>query len=363
MDTTTSEEIWILGATGNVGKTLAARLVRDGVAGVVLVGRSQERLEAAFPDPAGSVELKVLTDVSAMVAAVQAERPRVVVNLIGSYAENAELLARACMPGGSYVDLSIDNGTLASLVGLDDEARAAHSTVIGGAGFGVLATEALVVKLCRNMPTPARVDIDALSSYAPVEGVVGEAFAATVVSVMTIGGRVYRDGRLKAVPLGSNLHTHSLPDGTTVKSAAVPSGELFAAHHASHAPHIDFTSALAPTGTLVRASLPLMSRLLKIPVMRRIMIRQMAAGKTKRAPRPRPYSWGHAVVTWQDGTRRESWLRAEDAMDYTSAVLAVVIRAFLTGTAPDGAFTPAAAFGPQIAIDAGAVIIDGNPDA
>ncbi|GAA4677480.1 saccharopine dehydrogenase family protein [Frondihabitans cladoniiphilus] len=358
MSSERTNEIWILGATGNVGRAIAARLVAEGVTGLVLIGRSEERLSTTFADLAGSVTLKRLASFGDMLAAVRSERPRVVVNLIGSYAETAVPLAEACMPGGSYVDLSIDNSTLASLVDLDHDARAADSIVIGGAGFGVLATEALVVRLCAGRPTPTRVQIDALSSYAPEEGVVGEAFAVTSVDVMTIGGRVYRNGVLTPVPLGSNLRTHKLPDGTTVKSAAVPSGELFAARQASGAPNIDFTSALAPTATLIRATLPLMSRLLKLPSMRRMMIRQMAAAKTKKAPRPRPFSWGHAVVDWSDGTTREAWLRAEDAMDYTADVLVAVVHRFQAGTAPRGAFTPAAAFGPEIATEAGATFVD-----
>lgn len=361
----TTDEIWILGATGNVGRALAARLVAEGAVNLVLIGRSEARLSSAFHDlsrraPAGSLSLRALGDVDAMIAAVRAERPAVVVNLVGSYGETALPLARACMPGGHYVDLSIDNATLASLVGLDSEAREAGSTVIGGAGFGVLGTEALVVRLCEGMPTPAHVEIDALSSYAPEDGVVGDAFAATSVEVMIIGGRVYRDGVLKAVPLGSNLRTHALPDGTSVRSAAVPSGELFAAHQASGAPSIDFTSALAPTSAVIRATLPLMSRLLRIPAMRRMITRQLAAATTTKGPRPRPYSWGHAVVTWPDGTRREAWLRAEDAMDYTADVLAAVVRRLRAGSAPRGAFTPAAAFGPGIAVEAGADFVDVN---
>ena len=38
-----SDEVWVLGATGRTGRAVAARLVRDGVA-PVLVGRSRERL-------------------------------------------------------------------------------------------------------------------------------------------------------------------------------------------------------------------------------------------------------------------------------------------------------------------------------
>ena len=89
-----------------------------------------------------------------------------------------------------------------------------------------------------------------------------------------------------------------------------------------------------------------------------MLIKSMASSKTKKAPRPHPYSWGHAVIDWPDGTTREGWLRAEDAMDYTADVLMVVVRALLAETAPRGAYTPAAAFGPELAIEAGATFVD-----
>jgi short subunit dehydrogenase-like uncharacterized protein len=350
-------EIWILGATGNVGKALAERLARAGVDDVVLVGRSADRLKAIVERIGGTVTTRQLIGFAEMLAAVKAERPHVVVNLLGSYAETAVPLAVACMPHGNYVDLSIDSATLSDLVGLDDRARQMGSTVIGGAGFGVLATEALVVALCHGMPTPSRVQIDALSSYASHEGVMGEAFAATAVSVIATGGQVYRAGRLVPVPLGSNLRKHRLPDGTTVKSSAVPSGELFAARQASGAPTIDFTSALAPTSPLIRSTMPLLSRLLRLASIRKMMIASMASSATKKNSRPRPYSWGHVVIDWSDGTTREGWLRAEDAMDYTADVLMVVVRAILAETAPRGAYTPAAAFGAELATAAGATFV------
>ena len=352
------DEIWILGATGNVGRALAGRLAAARIPGVVLVGRSAERLASVARTLGGPVRTRQLAGFAEMLAAVQRERPLVVVNLLGSYAGTAIPLAKACMPDGNYVDLSIDISTLSDLVGLHGEARDANSSIIGGAGFGVLATEALVVRLCAGRPAPTRVQIDALSSYAPDDGVMGEALAVTSVDVMSTGGRAYREGRLTPVPLGSNLRKHALPDGTAVKSAAVPSGELFAARQASKAQTIDFTSALAPTSPLIRPALPLLSRLLKIPSMRRTMINSLAASKTRRAPRPRPHSWGHAVIDWADGTRRESWLRADDAMDYTADVLAAVVGAFRDGTAPRGAYTPAAALGPRLATDAGAAFLD-----
>lgn len=111
----------------------------------------------------------------------------------------------------------------------------------------MLGTEAVVARLCEGRSRPASVRVDALGSFASEDGVMGEAFAKTSVDVISTGGRSYRGGRLVATRLASDVQHTVLPDGTSVTSAAVPSGELFAAHKISGAPDVDFTSALAPT--------------------------------------------------------------------------------------------------------------------
>ena len=326
---------------------------------MVLVGRSEQGLRRIADRLAVDARVLVLDDIQAMVEAVRRERPRVVVNVLGSYGRTAPALVRACMPGGAYVDLANDLPTLRTMIGMDDEAKRNRSTLISGAGFGVIATEAIVAHLCEGRPTPVAVRVDALGSSASEDGTMGNAFAQTSVDVITTGGRSYRDGRLVPSRLAAGLQHHTLPDGTTVDSAAVPSGELLASRLASGAPDIDFTSALAPTAPMTRAVLPLMTRLLRMPALRRMMVRQLATSKITAAPRPRPHSWGHAVVTWSDGTVREGWLRADDAMDYTADILATVAVTLAGGGAPHGAFTPAAALGAQLAVDAGGTFIDG----
>lgn len=289
---------------------------------------------------------------------MQRDRPGAVVNVLGSYSETAPAIARACIPDGAYIDLANDLTTLRALQDMGDTAASAASTLITGAGFGVLGTEAVVARLCQGRPIPSSVRADALASFSSEQGVVGEAFAQTSVEVLGTGGLRYSNGRLVPVQLGSNLQRLITPDGTTVVSAAVPSGELRAARNASGAPEVDFTSALAPTSRLVRPLLPLIGRLVKLPSVRSFVIRMMAASRTEESPRPRPHTWGHAVVTWPDGTRREGWLRADDAMDYTAAVLAAVVARIAAGERPHGAFTPADAFGFTIATEAGGVFID-----
>ncbi len=355
-DHTRSSEVWILGATGRIGRAVTARLVDRGTS-PVLVGRESDLLRTT----AASLGLQtVIADGGDAIAAeIGRQRPAVVVNAIGNYAETATNLARACMPGGHCVDLAADLTAVQRLLDLHEEAASQGSTLVTGSGFGVLATEAVVVKLCENRPAPAAVRVDALSSVATEEGVIGAGFATSIIDSVTTGGRRYQDGRIVSARLGADPQHLILPDGEDVKSAGAPSAELLAAQRASNAPSVIATSALMPTSPVVRALLPLLSLLVSIPALQRLAVRQLARTKLKAAPRPRQHSWGHAVITWPDGTRREGWLRADDGMDYTAAVATEVAVQLAKGAGKPGAYTPAAALGSGIAVAAGGTFLLG----
>lgn len=345
--------IWILGATGRTGREIATRVAARGGT-PVLVGRNAERLHKTAAE-LGLADVEVIaTDQPA--AEITRRRPAVVVNTIGGYAETAVPIARACLPGGHYVDLANDLVSMPRLLALHDEAVAGDSTFVTGAGFGVLGVEAVVARLCADRPAPREVRVDALPSVAITAGQMGEALAESVVSGLTTGGLRYENGRMVPTRLAADPRQHALPDGQTAKSAVGPTGELLAAHEASGAPNVVATTGLLPTAPYVRAILPVAGALLKIPAVRRFSVRRMAAMEFKPAPRPREHSWGHAVVTWADGTTREGWLRTGDAMDFTANAAAEAAVRLARGEGRRGAFTPARALGPELAEAAGATI-------
>lgn len=347
--------VWVLGATGRVGQSVAARLHARGHA-LALVGRDAERLQRIGAQLGGPPVVTAATT-DDLVEEIGRRRPAVVVNTIGDYAATAVRIARACLPGGHYVDVANDLVALPRLLALDEEAAAAGGTLVTAAGFGALATEAVVVALCTDRPRPAQVHVDALSSVGSAAGPVGEALAASVVDVLTTGGRRVADGRLVPARLGSGQRRITLPDGATVRSGALPTGELLVAQRASGAPSVTVTAAHAPTGPLARAALPLVGRLLSVPAVRRFAVRRMAGTSVKAAPPPRQHSWGHAVVTWPDGTRREGWLRAGDAMDFTASAVAETAVRLAAGEGEPGASTPAALFGAELAVAAGGTLL------
>jgi hypothetical protein len=98
-------------------------------------------------------------------------------------------LARACLAAGAhYVDQANELEPVQQLLELDAEARGREVTLLTGAGFGVLATEALVVELRGGRSPAARAMVAAL----PAVQRLGSSVLASAVDAIAYGGRRYR---------------------------------------------------------------------------------------------------------------------------------------------------------------------------
>jgi short subunit dehydrogenase-like uncharacterized protein len=148
-------EVWILGGTGRSARAIAAELVSRGIA-PVLVGRDAARLtEAAAPAGAAGRRTVAAGSVEAMAAEIRRQQPAVVINTIGPFTATAPPVVGACLEGSEYVDLANDVAAVSALLGMDGAAAAAGRTLVTGGGFGVTATESVVVKLCEGRPAGA----------------------------------------------------------------------------------------------------------------------------------------------------------------------------------------------------------------
>lgn len=157
--------------------------------------------------------------VDALVGEITRNKPTVVINTIGPFTDTALPIARACLPGTHYIDLSNELPSIIVLLGLHEEAASSGSTLVTGAGFGVLATESVVLKLCEGQPPAIRVRVDAMPVVESEPGPFGEALAATIIDGLAAGGRQYAKGQLVHAKLLSDFETLTLPDGAFVNTA------------------------------------------------------------------------------------------------------------------------------------------------
>jgi short subunit dehydrogenase-like uncharacterized protein len=351
-----NDEVWLLGATGRMGRAVAARLQQFAIP-LVLAGRSRERLEALAADVGGSPRLLVGT-LDTILCELSCSTPAVVVNAVGPFAYTAERVARACPPGTHYVDVGNELSALEAILALDRHAIDRGSVLVTGAGFGVLATESVVLRLCHGQPPAARARVDALASVAVEPGPLGTALAASIIENLPSGGQEIRDRRIIRTGFAAHPARLTTPDNDVATTASLPTGELLAAQRASNADNVVAASSLVPTGTAARLAFPVLSALMRIGRVRNVAINRLAAVQRSARERPRPHSWAHARVEWHSGEVREGWLRTGDGHDFTVAALTEVTRRLLTGEGQPGAHTPGALFGPNLALDAGADFID-----
>lgn len=348
-------EVWILGGTGRVGRATAKALAARRVS-TVLVGRDASRLNTVADtiDGARVVALDTLEDIA---AAIAREKPAVVINTVGPFVKTALPIARACLPASHYLDLSNELTAIRDILGMHQAALIAGRCLVAGAGYGVLGTESIVLRLCEGRPPARRVRVDAIP-FIGEGGIVGAALASSILESVAAGGRRYEDGRLVRANLVSDVERFTLPDGSETVTGGAATGDLEAAHRASGADFVVAGSSEAPSSLAARILVPMVARLLRIRALRELAIRRLAALELPAPKKKRDASWSRARVEWSDGTVRTAWLRAPEGMEFTVAVTTEVAQRLLTDQSRPGAFTPGALFGADLAVHAGGTFVD-----
>ena len=351
-----TNDIWVLGATGRSGRAIASELASRGVA-MTLVGRDAVTLRQAAESLGTEVGTFAASTIEDMAAAISRSKPRIVINTIGPFTKTAVAIVNACPPGTHYLDIGNELPAFLSLFAMNDELAQTGRCVVPGAGWGVLGTESVVLKLCEGRPPAMKVRVDSVAAVK-ASGPLGLTLAQTIVEGITFGGRRYTGGKLARALAGDDQEEFSLPDGSMAVTRLIASGELEAARRASQAYDVVAGFPAVPGG-LIRFFIPAMALLFSIPVVRR----QASARLAKLVPPPSKteVSWARARVEWPDGLVRTGWLRAGDGYDFLAKACAGVAQRLQDGEGRPGCFTPGALFGSQLATDAGGVFLLDEP--
>jgi hypothetical protein len=203
--------------------------------------------------------------------------------------------SRTCLTAGShYVDLANELDPVLSVLELAPEAAAAELTFVTGAGFGVLATEALVYELCAGRPPR----------------------------------------------LGADVERTPLPGGGSIRTVVVPTGELEAARRASGAPDVSAASSEVPTDRISRLALPVMGAAMRFGPARRGLVRLVDRLQLAPPAKPGDFSWAYARVgerQWALTRPVRLRLAGHTVLNLVAAGLAVMgaFVIYLAGTRPD----------------------------
>jgi short subunit dehydrogenase-like uncharacterized protein len=329
---------WMLyGATGATGTLIAEEAVRRGQQPLV-AGRSEASLAALGKRlglPWVAVGLDEPEQLKRAIADVDA-----VLNAAGPFGATVPPLVQACLAAGThYLDIAGEIPALQHLFAHDQEARERHIALIGGVGFGVVASNSLVKYVADQLPGATTLELAVKADNQQASG----GATKSVLEALAGGGRVYRNGRLTPFRLGKGLKTLRFPDGA-VAILPVPSADLEAAHQATGIANI---TAYIPFRRSAALLLPLMQRGLALRPLRG----WLEAAVERRGTRPRAsqadgqwtsYAWARA--TDQSGQQAEAWLALGEGYHFTAASSVRAVERVLRDH-PSGALTPPQAFG------------------
>jgi len=296
-------DVLVLGATGSAGRLIAYELAARRLS-VVLAGRDSARLaEVAEGLPPGNRIKSLTVDLGDPVGLERAVAgAHGVLSTVGPFARHAPPVVEACLSARvPYIDIANELGAVRALLGRDGAAREAGVTLVTGAGFGLVATETLVLRLMEELSAaPASVRVAAAPAVTGQSPGVRE----TVLASAPEGATAYVAGKLVRSPLGSGAI--SLPfGGRTRRVLPLPLGDLEAARLASGASDV-----------VAYGADPLQ--------------RQEAADSA---------SYAYAEVTDAGGASLTATLRLGEGVQASAAIAAEIAQRVLAGVAP-GAWTP-----------------------
>ncbi len=330
---------WALyGATGVTGRLVLERAMAVGLR-PRLVGRDPGRLHALAGPHGLEVAAAALENPVALDAALGG--CAALVNVAGPFVRTAAPLAEACLRTGvDYLDLSGELASLRWLLAMDAAAAGAGVVLVGGAGFGIAATDSLARRVSEALGGAERLRI----SVAADSGLRSAAVAESTLEVLSGGGHEVAAGRLVQRRLARLRWQETAPNGEVSAFASAPLADLVGALHAASASEV-VAGVPMPTAQacVIAAIAPLLPLLLHIPAARRQLANTggHAASSAPHSTR-RSRAW---VSGWRGDRALGLMMEAGEGFAAAADMAIHALHAHLARRPAPGTYTPATAYG------------------
>ncbi len=331
---------WALyGATGVTGRLVLERALNERMR-PRLVGRDVGGLKALARLQDLETAVATLEDSVALDAAL--DGCTALVNVAGPFVRTSAPLAEACLRTGvDYLDLSGELASLRQLLAMDVAAAGANVALVGGAGFGVAATDSLARRVSEALGGAERLRI----SVAADSGFGSAAVAASTLEVLAGGGYEVWDGKLVRRRLARRRWREIAPEGGTVAFASAPLADLVGALHAAGAraviAGIPMPAAQARVVAMIAPLLPILLR--NSAARRRLANTGGHAATRERKTKHRSRAW----VSGERGDRRVGlMLEGGEGFALAADIALHALRVHFARRPAPGAYTPATAYGP-----------------
>ncbi len=167
---------------------------------------------------------------------------KVVIHAAGPFAETAKQMIDACLQTGAhYLDINGDISVFEMIKRYDGAARENNIMLLPGAGFDVVPTDCMALRLKNKLPNATHLKL----AFASIGGGLSHGTAMTMVSKLGYGGAARENGKIVKQALGK--------DGIWVDFGekklfvmSIPWGDVSTAYHTTGIPNIQVYTAVRP---------------------------------------------------------------------------------------------------------------------
>ncbi|RLM57296.1 saccharopine dehydrogenase [Halobellus sp. Atlit-31R] len=341
MSRSDAPRLLVYGAYGYTGRLIVERAVEHGHAPIV-AGRDRQKTRGVATTHGLQARAFAVEDAVDHLGDVD-----VVLNCAGPFDETADSMVDACIETGTdYLDITGELQVFERIRRRDGDASAADVTLLPGVGFDVVPTDCLAAHLHRRLP-----DATHLALALEADGGVSPGTLKTVLSDISAGGAVRRDGDLRVEQIGARTRVVDFGDGLR-RAISIPWGDVSTAYHTTGIPNIEVFLSL-PTNARRAFSLSRYAEgvLSSAQIQRGIswLVDRYVEGPDAAARSSgEAHVWGEARST---DDRVVSRLRTPETYRMTVRTALLIAEKVLDGEAPTGYQTPASAFGPDLVLE------------
>ena len=340
------EALLIYGANGYTGELVAEEAVRRGLR-PVLAGRNRQAVRSLAQRLDLDNRVFGLDDSRALGEGL--EGVAAVLHCAGPFIRTSKPMVEACLAAGAhYLDITGEIGVFESIQRRGDEARAAGVALIPGVGFDVVPTDCLAARLAVALPDATHLTL----AFTSEGGATSRGTLKTMVESLPYAGAVREEGRIVPVPMAMDARKFDFTCGSRW-AMTIPWGDVSTAFHTTGIPNIRVYSGAPPSAIKrMRRMRPLLPLASLTPFKRAA---QWWIGRTVTGPdeemrrTARVCLWGEARS--EAGEVRRATAETPEGYAFTALASVECATRVLGGNVAAGAWTPARAFGPDLAFE------------
>jgi short subunit dehydrogenase-like uncharacterized protein len=328
----------LYGANGFTGKLIAKEAKRRGMS-VVLAGRTLDKIKPLAEELNLPYEIFSLSSIETIKENIG--NCRLVLLCAGPFSRTSTPIVKACLELGiAYLDITGEIEVLDKVLSLDSEAKKRGSVLIPGVGFDVVPSDCLAKLLSEKLPGASELTL-AFSG----EATLSPGTTKTMVENLPKGGKIRRDGKLKAIPVFSLFR--EIPfKRKALHCNAIPWGDVASAYYSTQIPNI---TVYVPTPRwlgLLKHPLKVITPILTHQKVQSFLMNQIdkrVKGPSEEQQRKaRMLLWGEIKNA---NSKKVATLEVPEGYHLTMLTALGSVEKVLAGELSPGSYTPSMAFG------------------